>query len=51
MKCLKKLLNPLKKELKNAIVIELAKDLNDLAIDPAALLDLGNLSSIAVEED
>ena len=32
-----------KKQLQNAIIIELADDLNELAVDPAALFDFGNL--------
>jgi hypothetical protein len=32
-----------KKPLQNAIIIELAGDLNELEVDPAALFDFGNL--------
>ena len=32
-----------KKDVQNAIILELTKDLNDLGIDPKALFDVGNL--------
>ena len=34
-----------KKQLQNAMIIELAKDLDDLQVDPAALFDFGNLQA------
>ncbi len=34
-----------KKPLQNAIIIELAQDLDDLQVDPAALFDFGNLQA------
>jgi ribosomal protein L37AE/L43A len=36
-------LRQLKKDLQNAIVIELAQDLNDVGIQPDALFEIGNL--------
>lgn len=43
MKEMKKFLKNHKKNIQNAIVIELSKDLLDLEIDPAALIQVGNL--------
>jgi hypothetical protein len=40
-----------KKELQNAIVIELAKDLHDVGIQPDALFELGNLHDDIVNEN
>ena len=35
--------NKFKKDVQNAIIIELKRDLEDLGIDPKALFDVGNL--------
>jgi len=43
VKVLKKFLDPKKKDLQNAIVMELAVDLRQLNIDPHGLFDFGNL--------
>jgi predicted TIM-barrel fold metal-dependent hydrolase len=40
-----------KKELQNAIVIELAKDLHDVGIQPDALFELGNLHDDIADEN
>jgi hypothetical protein len=40
---LKRFLQKFKKNLQNAIVIELATDLNDIGIKPEALFEFGNL--------
>jgi hypothetical protein len=42
-RALKKFLGRFKKDKQNAIVIELAQDLDDHGIDPAALFEFGNL--------
>lgn len=45
IKRMKEFLAPLRKEIQNATVLELTKDLNDVNIDPAALLDFGNMQA------